>query len=93
MVDETGTQGAAKTFGGKVKDAVGGLAGDATTQAKGKLNQAAGTARNALGTATDAAGEWSGSVAGMVADRPLTALLIALSLGFLLRTLSHTSRR
>ena len=80
------------TSGGKLQDAVGGLTGDTATQARGKANQAAGTAQNAFGSAVDTATEWSGSVADTAKDRPLTALLVALSVGYVLRMLTHTSR-
>ena len=93
MVDENRIEGTAKNFGGKLQDAVSGLTGDATTQLKGKVNQAAGSAQDALGSAMDTAEEWSGSVADMAKDKPLTALLVALSLGFVIRMLTHTSRR
>ena len=93
MVDENRVKGTAKNVGGKIQDAVGGLTGDAGTQAKGKLNEAAGTAQDAFGSAMDTAGEWGGTVAEMAKGRPLTALLVAVSVGFVLRLLTHTSRR
>lgn len=91
MVDENRIEGAARNMGGKLQDAVGGLTGDTGTQARGKANQAAGTAQNALGSATDMASEWSGAVADAAKDRPLTALLVALSVGYVLRMLTHSA--
>jgi uncharacterized protein YjbJ (UPF0337 family) len=38
---------------GRVQDAVGGLTGDAKTQAKGKLNEVAGAAREGFGHLKD----------------------------------------
>jgi len=49
---------------GKVKDAVGGLTGDAKTQAEGKIDQVAGQAQQTLGDAK----ETVSSVAGKAAD-------------------------
>lgn len=92
MVDENRIEGAARNMGGKLQDAVGGLTGDTATQARGKVSQTAGNAQNALRSAADTATEWSGTVADTVKDRPLTALLIALSVGYVLRMLRHTSR-
>ncbi len=91
MVDENRFEGAARNIGGKMQDAVGGLTGDTSTQARGKANQVAGSAQNALGSAADTASEWTDSTAGFVRDRPLAALLAAVSIGYVLRMLTHTS--
>ncbi len=93
MVDENRIEGARKNMGGKLQDAVGGLVGGTGTQARGKANQVAGQAQNAFGSAMDTAEEWSGSLAETAKDRPLTALLVAVSVGFVLRMLTHTRRR
>ncbi len=93
MVDENRIEGAARNMGGKLQDAVGGLTGDTETQARGKANQAAGTAQNAFGSVADTASEWTGMLAESAKDQPLTALLVAVSVGFMLRMLTHTSRR
>ena len=93
MVDENRIEGSAKKLGGTLQDAVGDLTGDAETQARGKANQAAGTAQNAFGSVMDLANEWSGNVAEMTKDRPLTALLVAVSAGYMLRLLTSISRR
>jgi uncharacterized protein YjbJ (UPF0337 family) len=82
MVDENEFEGAAREFGGKFQDAVGGLTGDASTQAEGKWNQAAGKAQQTFGAATEELRE-------NVANKPLTALAlvgaIGLALGYLAR--------
>lgn len=82
MVDENQFEGAARDFGGKIQDAVGGLTGDTEIQAKGKWNQAAGKAQKTFG---DAAEEVRENVAGS----PLTALAVVagifFALGFLAR--------
>lgn len=41
--------GALKDLGGKVKDAVGGLTGDSSLQAEGKLDQGEGKLQDKLG--------------------------------------------
>lgn len=92
MVDENRIEGAAKNLGGKLQDTVGGITGDSETQVRGQANQVAGTAQNAFGSAMDTASDWSGSVAETAKDRPLTALLVAMSVGFVLRMLTHTRR-
>jgi uncharacterized protein YjbJ (UPF0337 family) len=82
MVDENEFAGAARDLGGKVQDAIGGLTGDAETQAKGKLNQARGKAQKTFGAAADELRE-------NVADSPLTALAVvaafAFAIGFIVR--------
>ncbi len=92
MVDANRIEGAARNMGGKLQDAVGGLAGDTDIQARGKSNQLAGTAQNAFGSAMDTAEDWGGSLAVMAKDRPVTALLVAVSFGFVVRILTHTRR-
>jgi uncharacterized protein YjbJ (UPF0337 family) len=39
MVDENRTEGTLRNVGGKVQDAVGGLTGDSSTQARGKVTK------------------------------------------------------
>lgn len=82
MVDENEIEGTAREFGGRVQDAIGGLTGDACTQAKGKWNQAAGKAQQTFGDAAEELRE-------NVSNSPLTALAIVgaacLVLGFLAR--------
>jgi uncharacterized protein YjbJ (UPF0337 family) len=65
--------GAARDAAGRVQDAVGGFAGDAETQVRGKINQARGQAESALGDATD-----------MIREQPLVAGLAILAIGYLL---------
>ena len=82
MVDENEFGGAARDFGGRIQDAVGGLTGDASTQAKGKLNQAAGKVQRTFGEASD-------ELRDNVTSSPLLALAIVggacFALGFLAR--------
>jgi uncharacterized protein YjbJ (UPF0337 family) len=76
-MDENRFEGAARNFGGKVQDAVGGLTGDAETQARGKVNQAAGQAQQMYGAAVDDLKEFT-------VAQPMTALLTAMGIGVVL---------
>src|SRR6478735_1524077 len=49
--------GSAKDFAGKLEGAVGDIAGDAKTEAAGRVREATGTAQNLYGQAKDAARE------------------------------------
>ena len=57
MMDKDRIAGSAKDFAGKVESTVGGLTGDAKTQAEGRAREAAGTVQNLYGQAKDAAGD------------------------------------
>jgi CheY-like chemotaxis protein len=48
-MDEAKVEGAFRTAGGRIQDAVGGLTGDAATQLRGKVNEAAGEAQRVYG--------------------------------------------
>ncbi len=76
-MDENRIEGTAKDVGGKVQDAVGGLTGDSSTQARGKANQAAGQAQDAYGQMLD-------EVTGFAKDQPVAALLSAAGVGLVL---------
>ena len=81
MVDENRTDGFVKDIGGKVKDSVGGLTGDASMQASGKVDQATGKMQGMFGKATDGARDFT-------SDTPILAVLgascVGLVIGFLL---------
>ena len=77
MVDENRLEGAARNIGGKLQDAVGGLTGDTSTQARGKANQAAGQAQDMYGQVVD-------EVRHFTSDQPASALLAALGVGVVL---------
>ncbi len=77
-------EGGARELGGKVKDAVGGLAGDAKTQGEGKLDQVVGKAQQQYGAAADAAGDLAETVGGQVREYPIASLLIAAGIGWLI---------
>jgi uncharacterized protein YjbJ (UPF0337 family) len=54
-MDNDRIAGSTRDFAGKVESTVGGIAGDAKTQAAGKVREATGTAQNLYGQAKDAA--------------------------------------
>lgn len=70
-------EGSARDFGGRVQSAVGGMAGDARTQAQGAYNQAAGQAQKAMG-----------QMGEMVKEQPVAATLVALVVGYLIGRLT-----
>jgi len=77
-MEEQHVEGAANKVVGKVKDAVGGMAGDAKTQLEGKMEQGKGMMQSA-----------AGDLADQVKDSPLLALAIASAVGFLIGRLSR----
>ncbi len=82
---------------GKVKDAVGGLTGDASLQGEGKIDQLTGRAQRQFGDTVDdtvgGAQDQLEVVTELVSDHPLTALGIATLFGFLLGWLLIPSRK
>jgi len=54
-MDKDRIAGSAKDFAGKVESTVGGIAGDAKSEAAGRVREATGTAQNLYGQAKDAA--------------------------------------
>lgn len=69
-------EGAARELGGKVQDAIGGVTGDAATQARGKFNQAAGQAQKTFGTAID-------EIIANAKEKPLAAVAVVAGVSFL----------
>ena len=92
-MDEDRIKGAATNIGGKVKDAVGGLTGDTKTQAEGKMDQATGQLQNTVGSAKDAVREGASTMGAeldsFMAEKPMTALLIAAGVGYLFARITH----
>ena len=74
-MDQDQVEGGVREFGGRVKDAVGGLTGDARTQASGKYDQAAGQ---------DAASDGLETLSEQVRQQPLVALLVAGAIGWVI---------
>ena len=56
-MDKDRIAGSAKDFAGRVEGTVGDIAGDAKTEAAGRVREATGTAQNLYGQAKDAARE------------------------------------
>lgn len=67
-------EGAVRKGVGRVQDAVGGLTGDGSTQARGKANEAAGSAQNAFGKVV-------GQAEDLARDQPLVAVGAAFAVG------------
>ncbi len=97
-MDENQFEGAAKNVAGNVKSAFGSVTGDSETQASGAIDQVVGTAQKAYGKIKDQAGgagsafvdqlDEAGAFLGdTVAERPLTSLLVAGAVGYVLAML------
>ena len=67
-MDKDRIAGSAKDFAGKVESAVGGMTGDAKTQAEGRAREAAGTVQNLYGQAKDAARDATDAAANYAKD-------------------------
>ena len=89
MVDENTVEGTARNIGGKIQEAVGDLAGDASTQIRGKINQTAGAAQTAIGGAADETRDLALQLGNEIRERPLMWTGIAVSIGFAIGCLSR----
>jgi uncharacterized protein YjbJ (UPF0337 family) len=94
-MDEHRVTGAARNAGGRVEEGFGRVTGDTKSQIQGVIDQAQGTAENLYGQAKDAASGAAQSVRNTassiddvvrrtIEDKPYTAVLIAIGLGWLL---------
>ncbi len=83
-MDENRIEGGLRDAAGRVQDSVGGLMGDSKTQADGKMRQAAGQAQQAYGQAADSVRDTAEQVSEMVRGQPLTALLVAAGIGYVI---------
>lgn len=92
-MDEDRVKGAAGNVGGKVKDTVGSITGDTQTKTEGKLDQMTGQAQNAYGSMKDEAREGVSTISAeldsFMSERPMTALLAAVGVGYVLARLMH----
>jgi uncharacterized protein YjbJ (UPF0337 family) len=70
-------EGAAQTVVGRVQDTVGGLTGDASLQAEGKVRQTLGTIQRNYGETIDNERE-------AVLAQPINGVLVAAAVGFVL---------
>ena len=92
MVDENQIDGTLTEGVGKLKDAAGGLTGDTSTQAEGKLDQLQGKAQAQYGDLLEQAKDQLEDATALMRDQPLAALGIAAGVGFLLGWLLTPSR-
>ena len=92
MVDENEIEGAVTEGVGKLKDAAGGLTGDTSTQAEGKIDQLQGKVQSEYGDLLDQARDQFEDVTALMRDQPLAAIGIAAGVGFLLGWLLTPSR-
>ena len=67
-MDKDRIAGSAKDFAGKVEGVVGNIAGDAKTQASGRVREAEGTVQNLYGQAKDAARDATDAAVGYAKD-------------------------
>jgi uncharacterized protein YjbJ (UPF0337 family) len=98
-MDNDRIAGAAKDFAGKAEGAVGDIAGDAKTQANGRVREAAGKVQNFYGQAKDVAreatdaaigyakGDGAETIATLVRQNPIGSLVAAGAVGFALALL------
>lgn len=98
-MDDNKLEGTARDFGGKAQEMAGKVTGDTKMKADGKLDQATGTAQKAFGQVKEAVRDVGGdygsqlldqiedagdALADQIDQRPITAVLIAAGIGFLL---------
>jgi hypothetical protein len=92
MGSEIRIDGSAKTLGGVVEEAPGALTGDVGMQEHGSNDPVKKGARKTLKWLIDIANSWSLAITDAAKERPLTALLVALAAGSMLRMLTHSRR-
>ncbi len=98
-MEENQISGAARDVGGKAQEMAGKLTGDTKLKAEGAYDQAAGTAQKAYGHVKEAVRDYGGdygsqlldqiedagdALADQIDQRPITAILVAAGIGFLL---------
>ena len=99
-MDEDRITGAATDFKGQVKEGIGNLTGDTKMRSEGRADQLGGAAERTMGQARDAARDVADAVQDRAAtigeylddtiqERPLTALLAAAGVGYILSLLVH----
>ena len=107
-MDDNQIEGAARDLGGKAQEMAGKLTGDTKMKADGAYDQAAGTAQKAFGQVKEAVRDYGGdygsqlldqiedagdALADQIDQRPITAILIAAGVGFLLALATKPSPR
>ncbi len=99
-MDQDRITGAASELKGQVKEGIGNLTGDSKTQAEGYADQLSGATRRTIGQARDTlrdaadtlqdqAGSIGEYIDETIHERPLTALLAAGAIGYVLSLLIH----
>lgn len=77
-------QAAARELGGKIKEGVGTITGDAKTRVQGQMDQAAGQFQNNYGAAMQDLQDFADRLRQRTIEQPMTALLAAAALGYLI---------
>ncbi|GBR50628.1 hypothetical protein AA106555_0280 [Neokomagataea thailandica NBRC 106555] len=90
MTDTTTTkaEGLLDEAKGKVKDAVGGLTGDASKQAEGKFDQVSGLAQQEFADLYDEGETKLEAATAFVQDRPLISVVVAVFVGIVIGALA-----
>lgn len=99
-MDENRITGTVNDLKGQVKEGIGHATGDTKTEAEGMADQFTGTAQRALGQARDSLRDAADVVSDQASsigeyldetihERPLTALLAAGAIGYVLGLLIH----
>jgi uncharacterized protein YjbJ (UPF0337 family) len=87
-MDENRISGTARNVAGKVEEGLGRVAGDATSEFKGKLDEAAGAAQDLYGQTADAARQTAVTfdkwLRKSIETQPYTSALVAVGIGWLL---------
>lgn len=87
-MDENRISGTARNVAGKVEEGLGRVAGDTSTQFKGKLDEAAGAAQDLYGQTADAARQTAITLdkwlRNTIETQPYTSALVAVGIGWLL---------
>ncbi len=107
-MDENKFEGGARDLGGKAKEMAGKVTDDPKLKAEGNVDQMAGTAQKAYGQVKDAVRDYGGDYGSQLLDqiedagdalaeqidqRPITAVLIAAGIGFLVALATKPSPR
>jgi uncharacterized protein YjbJ (UPF0337 family) len=80
-MDENRVKGAGRRIVGRIESAAGVINGSAKTEARGRAREAVGEVQETYGAAIDAA-------RGFATEQPITALLAAAGVGFLVGLLA-----
>ena len=92
-MSEDYVEGRMKKADGKLEDAWGGLTGDESRQAKGKVDQVASSAQDLAGQAKSRSGGMYDEIESYAKDEPAVALGVALTIGVVVGFLLHGGRK